>query len=68
MAISPKQIEVGEWLYYGCFIQKQVNIILPPFVVFKNNKAQTHIGTCYTFTEAKKLCILNEVKEQYLEF
>lgn len=68
MAIIPKQIEVGEWLYYGCFIQKQQHPDLAPYVVFKNDKPQTHVGTAYTFTEAKKLCRLNEVKEEYVKF
>jgi len=51
------QIESGEWLYKGCFIQESVHPrLVGKYEVFKNNKSQSHIGRCYTFTEAKKLC------------
>lgn len=65
---KPVQIENGEWIYFGCFIQKQNHPNLLPFFVFKNNENQDNVGCCYTFTEAKKLCKQNEVKNQYLNF
>jgi hypothetical protein len=64
-----KQIEVGEWLYKGCFIQESIHLQLPgKYEVFKNNEEQTHIGRCYTFSEAKKLCEENECFENVLSF
>lgn len=65
---KPEQIEAGEWLYKGCFIQKPNHHLLSKYVVFKNNKEQTHIDTCHTFIEAKKLCALNECFDNHLSF
>jgi hypothetical protein len=54
MKEKPKQIEVAEWLYKGCFIQESVHPkLVGKYEVFKNNEEQTHVGRCYTFTEAK---------------
>ena len=66
---KPRQIEVNEWLFMGCFIQasKHHNLI-GNYEVFKNNEKQTHVGRCYTFTEAKRLCIENLCTDNYLEF
>lgn len=51
---KPRQIEVGEWLYKGCFIQESVHPqLVGKYEVFKNDEPQTHVGRCYTFTEAK---------------
>ena len=55
------QIETGEWLYKGCFIQKQNHPSLMPYHVFQDTETQQTVGTCYTFTEAKKLCELYKV-------
>jgi hypothetical protein len=64
-----KQIEVDEWLYRGCFIQKSEHPkLMGKYEVFKNNKSQTHVGRCYTFKEAKKLCIENKCIENSLSF
>ena len=66
---KPRQIEVGEWLYKGCFIQKSIHPkLLCKYEVFKNDEPQTHVGRCYTFTEAKKLCEENECFENVLSF
>lgn len=67
---KPQQIEAGEWLYKGCFIQKNMPHpqLVGNFVVFKNNQAQDHVGRCFTFAEAKKLCKENECLDNYLIF
>ena len=65
----PRQIEEGEWLYKGCFIQKQRHPkLVGNYVVFKNNEEQTHVDVCFTFTEAKKLCVENECTDNTLTF
>jgi hypothetical protein len=60
---KPIQIEIGEWWFNGCFIQKQIHPKLKPYHVFKDTEQQENIGTCFTFKEAKKLCNLNRVKD-----
>lgn len=63
------QIEVGEWLYKGCFIQEfEHPKLIGKYEVFKNDRSQTHVGRCFTFTEAKKLCEENECFENTLTF
>ena len=59
---KPYKIEIDEWYYKGCFIQKQEHPKLPKYHVFKDTENQETIDGCYTFQEAKKLCELNEVK------
>jgi len=67
--MKPRQIEVGEWLYKGCFIQVSEHPKLTgKYEVFKNDKPQSHVGRCYTFTEAKILCKENECTENYLSY
>jgi hypothetical protein len=61
--IRPIQIEVGEWWYKGCFIQRQTHPKLKPYHVFKDTETQETIGDCFSFNEAKNLCELNGVKE-----
>ena len=70
MAVEkPRQIEVGEWLYKGCFIQKSEHSeLIGKYEVFKNDKHQSHVGRCYTFTEAKRLCKKKECFENALSF
>lgn len=64
-----KQIDSDEWLYKGCFIQKSEHPqLIGKYEVFKNDERQTHVGRCYTFTEAKKLCVENECFENVLVF
>lgn len=64
-----RQIEVGEWLYKGCFIQKSKHPkLVGNYEVFKNNKQQSHVGRCYTFMEAKRLCVENECTDNTLSF
>lgn len=54
---KPIQVELGEWLYKGCFIQESIHPqLFGKYEVFKNDDMQTHIGRCRTFTEAKKIC------------
>lgn len=66
---KPKQIEVGEWLYKGCFIQESSHPqLIGKYEVFKNNENQDHVGRCYTFAEAKRLCKENECTENYLKY
>jgi len=66
---KPKQIEVGEWLYKGCFIQESEHPkLIGKYEVFKNNKPQSHVGRCYTFTEAKRLCKENECFDNELNY
>jgi hypothetical protein len=60
---KPIQIEADEWWFKGCFIQKQIHPLIKPYHVFKDTEQQETIDTCFTFTEAKKLCNLNEVKD-----
>lgn len=66
---KPIQIEVGEWLYKGCFIQlsEHPNLV-GKYEVFKNNKCQTHVGRCFTIKEAKKMCESNECTDNFLSF
>lgn len=63
---QPIQIEIGEWWYKGCFIQEQNHPSLSKYVVFKDNKAQSHVGTPHNFAVAKKMCEDNEVKDYVL--
>lgn len=66
---KPRQIEVGEWIYKGCFIQEQQHPMLAgKYAVFKNDLLQVHIGRAYTFTEAKALCEANECFDNCLTF
>jgi hypothetical protein len=66
---KPRQIEVGDWLYKGCFIQEQQHPMLAgKYAIFKNDVLQVHVGRAYTFTEAKALCEANECFENYLSF
>jgi len=60
---NPVQIADDEWWYKGCFIQKQIHPLLKPYHVFRDSEKQESVGTCYTFTESKKICDLNEVKD-----
>lgn len=70
MKTIPVLIETDEWLYKGCFIQKQA--VHPKlggrFEIFKNNTSQTHVGRTYTYVEAKKLCENNECFDNTLKF
>lgn len=64
---EPKQVECDEWLYKGCFIQKSEHPeLVGRYEVFKNDERQSHVGRCYTFAEAKKLCAENECTENTL--
>ena len=61
----PILIEVGEWYYKGCFIQLQNQYNHPELLkyhIFKDTENQETIKTCGTFSEAKLLCDINEVK------
>ena len=60
---KPIKIEGDEWWFKGCFIQKQSNPELKPYHVFKDTENQETVDTCFTFSEAKKLCVFNEVKD-----
>jgi hypothetical protein len=63
----PFQIEIGEWYFKGCFIQKHGFVQLPgKYNVFKDDQSQTHVGFYSNFKEAKKACNDNEVKKPYL--
>lgn len=65
----PIQIETKEWLYKGCFIQESVHPkLVGRYEVFKNDAAQTHVGRCNTFAEAKGLCEENQCFENVLSF
>ncbi len=69
MGRKPVRIDIDEWLYKGCFIQKfEHPKLVGKYEVFKNNESQTHVDRCYTFTEAKRLCIENECDENFLSF
>ena len=60
MSNKPRQVEAGEWIYMGCFIQEsQLPKLVGKYEVFKNDADQTHLGRCCTFREAKKLCEKN---------
>jgi hypothetical protein len=62
-----KKIEDCEWLYKGCFIQESRHPkLVGKYEIFKNDTQQTHVGRCYTFTEAKRLCIENECTENII--
>lgn len=66
--VKPIAIEVGEWWYKGCFIQKQDHPMLSKYVVFKDTELQETVGTCGTMVEAKRLCVDNEVVDYKLGF
>ena len=59
---QPQQIEDGEWYFMGCFIQKQTHPQLLPYVVFKDDETQSHVGVCCTMKEARQMCLLNKVE------
>lgn len=60
--MKPTLVSGGEWYFMGCFIQRQdIRPSAEPFHVFQDNKDQTSVGSCFTFTEAKKICRLNKV-------
>jgi hypothetical protein len=66
---KPIQIDAGEWLFKGCFIQEFKHPkLLGRFEIFKNNKQQTHIAVCNTIKKAKQICIENECFDNYLNF
>ena len=66
---NPKQIEVNEWLYNGCFIQKSEHPQLKgKYEVFKNDELQSHIDRCYTFKQAKILCEQNKCIDNHHKF
>jgi hypothetical protein len=66
---KPILIEESEWLYKGCFIQKNIHHnLVGKYVVFKNNKEQSHVGSSYTFAEAKALCVKNECFDNFQIF
>lgn len=66
---KPRQIEVGEWLYYGCFIQEDSHPKLwGKYRVFKNDENQTHVDRARTFAEAKKIARENQCDVHYLSF
>ncbi len=66
---KPKQIDVDEWLYKGCFIQKSEHPkLIGKYEVFKNDKTQSYVGRCHTFAEAKRLCAENECTDNVLSF
>ena len=66
---KPKPIELGEWLFKGCFIQESVQPkLVGKYGVFKNNENQDHVGRCFTFVEAKRLCKENECFDNHMEF
>ena len=64
--MKPYKIDTVEWYYKGCFIQKNNHPKLSIYCIFKDTKDQETIGECYTFTEAKKLCELNEVINPFI--
>jgi hypothetical protein len=66
--MKPVQIEIGEWWYKGCFIQKQEHPELLPWLVFKDNFAQSHVGVTTSFASAKKLAERNEVTTPHLGY
>lgn len=67
--VKPIQLEDGEWLYGGCFIQKNDHpSLIYKYVVFKNNEEQTHIGGAFSKKEAMKLCEDNPCFENHLDF
>ena len=66
---KPRQIDVDEWIYKGCFLQKSEHPqLIGKYEVFKNDRQQSHVGRCHTFTEAKKLCVENECTENAMPF
>lgn len=66
---KPRKIEMGEWIYKGCFIQKSEHPHLKgKYEVFKNDEPQTHVDRCHTFAEAKRLCEENKCFENVLSF
>lgn len=63
--MKPIEIEVGEWYYKGCFIQRQYSPNLRKYHVFKDTEDQETIDTCQTFKHAVSLCNGNEVKSPF---
>jgi len=45
---KPRQIECGEWLYKGCFIQEFDHPqLVGKYEVFKNDEPQSHVLIIY---------------------
>ncbi len=66
---KPEQIDTDEWLYKGCFIQKQNHPRLKGnYFIFKNDELQTFVNSCYSFKEAKIICEKNECFVNFLIF
>jgi hypothetical protein len=64
-----KQIEVGEWLYKGCYIQLSQHIELyGKYEVFKNNEDQDHVGRTRNFREAMKMCRENKCDDNFYKY
>jgi len=56
----PIQVEDGEWLYKGNFIQKQDHPELLKYCVFSAKDDRRHIGVSNTWKGAKELCKDNQ--------
>lgn len=57
MKDKPEQVEIGEWKYLGCVIQKNSHPKLyGNYEVFVDDENETHLDRTYTFTEAKTVC------------
>lgn len=63
---KPIKIELDEWWYKGCFIQKQVHPQLTKYLIFADTEGQEIIDTAWTFAKAKKIASDNEVKDYKL--
>jgi len=60
---NPIQLEVGEWWYYGCFIQEFIHpSLFGRYEVFKDDENCTHVTRCITKTEAKNAAKQNKVE------
>lgn len=53
-----KQVEIGEWTYLGCCIQRNPPHpkLLDKYVIFDLSGDQRTIGTAQTLNEAKQVC------------
>ncbi len=50
-------IEVDEWYYYGCFIQRSEGpALFGRYEVWKDDESETHIDRFHTLKEAKAAC------------
>ena len=68
MKDKPILIDVCEWYYKGCIIQKQDHQELMRYLIFQDDAYHLTVGMSHTFSEAKKIAELNEVPKELQKY